>query len=84
MHEKKFVLTVPAVWSDKAKDATFRVDLPLPLSLIPPYSQLLHAGCKQSWNQSHYVDKRTRGSRALYFSLSKEQRISGINLPVYI
>jgi molecular chaperone DnaK (HSP70) len=28
MQQKKFVLTVPAVWSDKAKDATLRVGFP--------------------------------------------------------
>jgi molecular chaperone DnaK (HSP70) len=30
-YQKEFVLTVPAVWSDKAKDMTLRVGLHLPL-----------------------------------------------------
>jgi hypothetical protein len=33
-YHKQFVLTVPAVWSDKAKDMTLRVRLLLPLLLL--------------------------------------------------
>jgi len=36
MQQKKFVLTVPAVWSDKAKDATLRVAYPQSSHLISP------------------------------------------------
>ena len=47
MLDRRFILSVPAVWSDKAKDATLRVSLPI---LVQGSCALtLTAGCPSCW-----------------------------------
>ena len=48
--EKQFILSVPAIWSDKAKDATLKVLLDS-VVLLRPLTHYL--GCTSCWNPSN-------------------------------
>ena len=56
--KKKFVLTVPAVWSDKAKDATLKVSMLLILAADDIFEAVAHygLGCFESWHWQCQVD----------------------------
>lgn len=57
MCQKRFVVSVPAVWSDKAMDTTLKVTR----SSRSRYPHLIPdiIGCENGWDTSHYVNQRT-------------------------
>ena len=53
MLDKQFVLSVPAVWSDKARDSTFQVSK---IFLSKVLLRLIFSGCSKCWNPSSAVN----------------------------
>lgn len=74
--EKEFILSVPAVWSDKAKDLTLKVcfthyplffTMSVMLCLVA--DQIHISGSQESWNPPCHPHQRTRGRNALHLIL---------------
>lgn len=72
MQQKRFVLTVPAVWSDKAKDLTLKVYL---IQLCWSHLVNLLSGCQECRNISCSANKRAR-SRCVVHTASSERQSS--------
>jgi hypothetical protein len=75
MLEKQYVLSVPAVWSDQAQDATLRVCaiVDLKISLITLLMSFFCPGSAQCWHRSCKADQRTRSCGPIYFALHGKQ-----------
>lgn len=83
--KKQYVMTVPAVWSDKAQDATIRVRLPClgrGRAFEWPYffqanSRWLTTGSSECRPRSGQIDQRTRSSCALHIATYGRQGFGG-------
>jgi hypothetical protein len=74
MQQKKFVLTVPAVWSDKAKDATLRVSF---LFLKIEVTLTCIIGSQKCGYLSGHSHQRARSCSLVYIAFPQEQSLSG-------
>jgi len=67
--DKQFVLSVPAVWSDKAKDTTEKVWF---ADGCPKLRILTLVGCSQCRHFSGGIDQGTRGSGTIHACVLEE------------
>ena len=70
MQQKKFVLTVPAVWSDKAKDLTLKVSTLYPAPSVDTHIDLGRQECR---NIPYHAHQGARSCRIIYFAFLEGQ-----------